>query len=138
MRGLTLFEKNKIIIINCKNILFRPIMILPTLNECTIAVRCCPVYFKLREDGPVSMITLPYRMVFAVATHHSVLIYDTQQTSPLAIISNIHYGRLNDVSWYVLYVSHVFLSIYACCYIEFRLFKLFGLNFSFLVSLLQV
>lgn len=78
-------------------------MILPTQEECTIAVRCCPVYFELRKDGPVSVITLPYRMVFAVATQASVLFYDTQQTWPIAMVSNIHYGRLNDISWYVNY-----------------------------------
>lgn len=79
-------------------------MILPTLSEYTIAVRCCPVYFELQQNGPISMITLPYRMIFAVATQHSVSIYDTQQTFPIAIISNIHYGRLNDVSWYIIIV----------------------------------
>ncbi|XP_076297642.1 chromatin assembly factor 1, p105 subunit [Lasioglossum baleicum] len=76
-----------------------PLMLLPSLTESTIAVRCCPVYFELRKDGPVPLITLPYRMVFAVATQHSVLIYDTQQISPIAVISNIHYTRLTDVSW---------------------------------------
>lgn len=89
-------------------------MILPTLNECTIAVRCCPVYFELREDGPVALVTLPYRMVFAVATQSSILLYDTQQTSPIGVVSLIHYGRLNDLSWYViinmLYYSNVLSS----------------------------
>lgn len=74
-------------------------MILPTMNECTIAVRCCPVYFELREDGPNALIMLPYRMIFAVATQSSVLIYDTQQICPIGVISFIHYGRLNDLSW---------------------------------------
>lgn len=83
-------------------------MILPTLNECTIAVRCCPVYFELREDGPVSLVPLPYRMVFAVATQSSILLYDTQQTSPIGVVSLIHYGRLNDLSWYVI-VNMVYL-----------------------------
>ncbi|EFN78079.1 chromatin assembly factor 1 subunit B [Harpegnathos saltator] len=76
-----------------------PIMILPTQNEITIAVRCCPVYFELRKDGPDPTIMLPYRMVFAVATQNSVLFYDTQQIWPIGMVSNIHYGRLNDISW---------------------------------------
>ncbi|XP_043474065.1 chromatin assembly factor 1 subunit B [Leptopilina heterotoma] len=76
-----------------------PVMILPSSEEQTIAVRCCPLYFHLREDGPTSMIPLPYRMIFAVATHRSVVIYDTQQTSPIAIVSNIHFTRLTDVAW---------------------------------------
>ncbi|XP_031833327.1 chromatin assembly factor 1, p105 subunit [Nomia melanderi] len=76
-----------------------PLMLLPSLDESTIAVRCCPIYFELQENGPTSMIALPYRIVFAVATQHSVFIYDTQQISPIAVISNIHYTRLTDVSW---------------------------------------
>ena len=74
-------------------------MVLPSLDESTIAVRCCPLYFELRENGPISVIPLPYRMVFAVATQRSVFIYDTQQISPIAVISNIHYTRLTDVAW---------------------------------------
>lgn len=74
-------------------------MILPSLDECTIAIQCCPIYFQLREDGPTATVPLPYRIVFAVATQHSVLIYDTQQLAPIAAISNIHYTRLTDVSW---------------------------------------
>lgn len=89
-------------------------MILPTLNECAIAVRCCPVYFELRENGPVAFVTLPYRMVFAVATEKSVLFYDTQQTSPFSVISLIHYGRLNDLSWYV--VINLLYLLFECSF----------------------
>ncbi|XP_017877926.1 chromatin assembly factor 1 subunit B isoform X1 [Ceratina calcarata] len=76
-----------------------PLMLLPSLDEPTIAVRCCPIYFKLQENGPTPVISLPYRMVFAIATQHSVMVYDTQQISPIAVISNIHYTRLTDVAW---------------------------------------
>lgn len=94
-------------------------MILPTLNECTIAIRCCPVYFELREDGPAALVPLPYRMVFAVATQSSILLYDTQQTSPIGVVSLIHYGRLNDLSWYVIVnmfvirITFEFLNIFS-------------------------
>ncbi|XP_015113309.1 chromatin assembly factor 1 subunit B [Diachasma alloeum] len=76
-----------------------PILILPSMDESTIAVRCCPVYFQLREEGPAALFALPYRMIFAVATQKSVLIYDTQQIAPVAVVSNIHYTRLTDVAW---------------------------------------
>ncbi|KYN10274.1 PREDICTED: chromatin assembly factor 1 subunit B isoform X2 [Trachymyrmex cornetzi] len=89
---------NAVIVFSRKDIR-EPIMILPTLNECTIAVRCCPVYFELRQDSPDTLVSLPYRMVFAVATQSSILLYDTQQTSPIGVVSLIHYGRLNDLSW---------------------------------------
>lgn len=38
-------------------------------------------------------------MIFAVATKSSVYLYDTQQRTPFAIISNIHYTRLTDLTW---------------------------------------
>ncbi|CAL7934390.1 unnamed protein product [Xylocopa violacea] len=76
-----------------------PLLLLPSLDECTIAVRCCPIYFELQKDGPPPVIALPYRMVFAVATQRSLFIYDTQQISPIAVISNIHYTRLTDITW---------------------------------------
>lgn len=38
-------------------------------------------------------------MIFAVATKCSVYLYDTQQTIPFGLISNIHYTRLTDMSW---------------------------------------
>lgn len=38
-------------------------------------------------------------MVFAVATKSSVYLYDTQQPTPIGIISNIHYTRLTDLAW---------------------------------------
>lgn len=43
--------------------------------------------------------SFPYRIIYAVATQESVLLFDTQQSSPFAIISNIHYTRLTDISW---------------------------------------
>ncbi|XP_054003903.1 chromatin assembly factor 1 subunit B [Hylaeus anthracinus] len=86
-------------IIFSRHNLKEPLILLPSLDECTIAVRCCPIYFELRENSSAPMVPLPYRIVFAVATQHSVLIYDTQQISPIAIISNIHYTRLTDIAW---------------------------------------
>ncbi|XP_058788838.1 chromatin assembly factor 1 subunit B [Phymastichus coffea] len=86
-------------IVFSRHSLKEPVAILPSYEEVTNAARCCPVYFKLRNDGPMPMIDLPYRMVFAVATDNSVIVYDTQQTSPIAIISNIHYTRLTDITW---------------------------------------
>ncbi|GMM37563.1 Cac2 protein [Saccharomycopsis crataegensis] len=46
-----------------------------------------------------SLIALPYRMVFAVATLDSVVIYDTQQIEPLGMVNNLHYDSLTDLGW---------------------------------------
>nr|XP_008517555.1 PREDICTED: chromatin assembly factor 1 subunit B [Equus przewalskii]XP_008517556.1 PREDICTED: chromatin assembly factor 1 subunit B [Equus przewalskii] len=88
----------------------RPVAHLPCPGKATLAVRCCPVYFELRPgvepdaDGPpqeagVELVSLPYRLVFAVASEDSVLLYDTQQLFPFGYVSNIHYHTLSDLSW---------------------------------------
>ncbi|XP_062313177.1 chromatin assembly factor 1 subunit B [Osmerus eperlanus] len=85
----------------------RPIAHLPCPAKATLAVRCCPVYFELRtkkgEDGSQQPLPntfqLPYRLVFAVASEDSIFLYDTQQTLPFGLISNIHYHTLSDLTW---------------------------------------
>uniref|UniRef100_A0A452EUR6 Chromatin assembly factor 1 subunit B n=1 Tax=Capra hircus TaxID=9925 RepID=A0A452EUR6_CAPHI len=77
----------------------RPIAHLPCPAKATLAVRCCPVYFELRPVPEAGLISLPYRLVFAVASEDSVLLYDTQQLFPFGYVSNIHYHTLSDISW---------------------------------------
>lgn len=78
-----------------------PAVILPAMDQYTVAVRCCPVLFTLRpHDANVRpMIAMPYRTVFAVATKNSVYLHDTQQKMPFGVIANIHYARLTDLAW---------------------------------------
>lgn len=113
-----------------------------------VAVRCCPVVFKMREQGTATApwasvhascllrqshctiaivrLSLPchrrrsrknthpaaegeeqqplfkdmtYRMVFAVVTTERVILYDTQQLAPFAMIAHLHYAPLSDVAW---------------------------------------
>ncbi|KAH8371083.1 hypothetical protein KR093_006159 [Drosophila rubida] len=82
--------------------LSQPAFVLPFPNEYTVAVRCSPVLYNLRpfnaERNP-PVVTLPYRMIYAVATKNSVFFFDTQQPVPFAIVSNIHYTRLTDLTW---------------------------------------
>lgn len=78
---------------------FRPIAVLPSGKQSTVAIRFCPVLFELRPDGPDPLIILPYRMVFAVATDTDIILYDTQQSTPIAYYQKIHYTRLTDLSW---------------------------------------
>lgn len=53
------------------------------------------------SPGPPMAFSLPYRMVYAVATQDSVLLYDTQQQTPLCIVSNLHCATFTDLTWYV-------------------------------------
>jgi hypothetical protein len=53
------------------------------------------------EEGaePAPLFSLPYRVVFAVATMSRVLVYDTEQRAPIACISNIHCAQITDLTW---------------------------------------
>lgn len=53
-----------------------------------------------QSSAPV--FALPYRIVYAVATQDAVLIYDTQQQTPLCIVSNLHFATFTDLTWLVL------------------------------------
>ncbi|ESK87982.1 chromatin assembly complex protein [Moniliophthora roreri MCA 2997] len=46
-----------------------------------------------------SVFALPYRMLFAVITMDAVVIYDTQQSSPVCILTKLHYDEFTDASW---------------------------------------
>ncbi|KAI0151565.1 WD40 repeat-like protein [Xylariaceae sp. FL1272] len=49
--------------------------------------------------GPKPTFALPYRMVYAVATQDAVLLYDTQQTTPICVVSNLHLATFTDLTW---------------------------------------
>ena len=42
---------------------------------------------------------LPYRVVYAVATQDAVLVYDTQQQTPICVVSNLHFATFTDLTW---------------------------------------
>lgn len=49
-------------------------------------------------DSPRAFATT-HRTIFAVATHDVVFVYDTQQTMPVAMMTNIHFAPLTDLAW---------------------------------------
>ena len=54
------------------------------------------------SQGPAPAFTLPYRIIYAVATQDAVLVYDTQQQVPLIVVSNLHFATFTDLTWYVM------------------------------------
>lgn len=60
---------------------------------------CSPDADGPPQEAGVELVSLPYRLVFAVASEDSVLLYDTQQLFPFGYVSNIHYHTLSDLSW---------------------------------------
>jgi chromatin assembly factor 1 subunit B len=51
------------------------------------------------SQGPAMAFSLPYRMIYAVATEDSVLLYDTQQFTPICVVSNLHCATFTDLTW---------------------------------------
>lgn len=51
------------------------------------------------QSATAPVFALPYRMVYAVATQDAVLIYDTQQQTPLCVVSNLHFATFTDLTW---------------------------------------
>lgn len=75
------------------------------LKEPAVAVRCCPRLFKpipqpSKQDGEVtSWADKPYRIVFAVVTIRSVLVYDSQHFHPIVRLCGQHLAAINDAAW---------------------------------------
>ncbi len=49
--------------------------------------------------GPKSTFAMSHRMIYAVATQDSVLLYDTQQQTPICVVSNLHCATFTDLAW---------------------------------------
>ncbi|KAF9161688.1 hypothetical protein DFQ26_004318 [Actinomortierella ambigua] len=106
--------KNTVYIYGRRGLNKGPIAHLPGHRKPSIAVRCNPVLFKLRDIKPPnnqssvqqdgsrrapSMFGLDYRALYAVATQDSIMIYDTQQSAALVVVSHLHYATFTDMTW---------------------------------------
>lgn len=76
-----------------------PIAFYPGMKKSTTVVKFCRTKFEKLPNLTESVIDLPYRMIFALASQDSVFIYDTQQAEPIVQLSNLHYHHVTDVSW---------------------------------------
>ncbi|KAL6747735.1 WD40-repeat-containing domain protein [Haematococcus lacustris] len=56
-----------------------------------------PAAGQALPGGPLPL--LPYRMVFAVATLDSVMVYDTQSLTPLVLLGGLHMAACTDLAW---------------------------------------
>lgn len=76
----------------------KPISYYPTGREIAICCRFSPVLYELRKEE-TNFWEMPYRIIFAIATSRSIIIYDSQQSLPIGYISQIHLARLTDLVW---------------------------------------
>ncbi|KAM5577745.1 chromatin assembly factor 1 subunit FAS2 [Rosa sericea] len=79
--------------------LSRPALHLPCASKPIVAVRFCPLAFRLRGTNPSGFFKLPHRIVFAVATLDSLNIYDTESVTPIAVLAGLHYAAITDITW---------------------------------------
>lgn len=78
----------------------RPIAHLPSGNKPSIVVRFCPTVFARRDNAKPNPLGLSYRVLFAVATTDSLLLYDSDDlSSPVSSASGLHYCSISDVCW---------------------------------------
>jgi chromatin assembly factor 1 subunit B len=79
-----------------------PVLHLPFPNHPPVCVRACPALLALRSTAPGTpppMLELPYRMMFAAAALDEIVIYDTQQQVPIAVLRGLHYSSIHDLTW---------------------------------------
>lgn len=91
-------ERINVFLVFRRHALNKPIHYYQTGKEVALCVRFAPIVYKLRKSEQ-NFWGIPYRIVFAVATTRSVIIYDSQQPTPIAYVSQIHLARLTDISW---------------------------------------
>lgn len=87
-----------VVLVFRRSSLNKPITYYPTGREVALCTRFSPVTYKLK-DNEKNFWGLPYRLVFAIATSRSVIIYDSQQPIPIGYVSQIHLARLTDLAW---------------------------------------
>lgn len=51
------------------------------------------------SSSSAPVFALKYRIVYAVATQDSIIVYDTEQKQPLCVVSNLHYSTFTDLTW---------------------------------------
>lgn len=76
-----------------------PVCYLSGFDKPAIAVRFSPILYKSDLDTSELVFDLPHKMIFAVATQNSVIVYDTEHFKPLGLLKNLHYSTITDITW---------------------------------------
>lgn len=99
-----------------------PTLHLPGHDKASLAVRCSPLVYELRDgDKTGNFFQTNYRSIFAVVTLNAIVLYDTQvgrflryciwlrvwtysfvafqQAHPICTVKDMHYADLTDASW---------------------------------------
>ncbi|KAL7662578.1 Uncharacterized protein ABC855_g4825 [[Candida] zeylanoides] len=91
-------DANSVYVYTRAGLAHEPVCHLGGLKKPAIAVAFSPVLYALPKAAS-SPFRLPHKMVFAVATQDSVVIYDTTRLVPLGYVSNLHYSAITGLVW---------------------------------------
>lgn len=75
-----------------------PVAHIPNLKKPAIAISFSPIYYALSKNSK-SIFNTPYKLIYAVLTQDTVLIFDTTSMKPIGSVSGIHYRTLTDLTW---------------------------------------
>lgn len=59
-----------------------------------------------KPDSPTGILDLKSRTIYALATHDTILLYDTQQEAPICMFSSLHFAAFTDLAWYVFFLFY--------------------------------
>ncbi|CAK9441729.1 uncharacterized protein LODBEIA_P55970 [Lodderomyces beijingensis] len=77
-----------------------PVIKLCGLSKPAVAVSFSPVKYTTTNNTQGNSLDIPYKLVFAVATLDTVIIYSTDDAfRPLGQVSNLHYQPITDLVW---------------------------------------
>lgn len=54
-----------------------------------------------KPETATGILDLKARTIYALATHDTILLYDTQQEAPICMFSSLHFAAFTDLAWYV-------------------------------------
>lgn len=91
-------KETNTVFVYTRSSLNKPILHIPGFKKATIAISFSPKFYK-NPTMETAVFKLPYKMIFAVATQDSIVIYDTVDLKPLGIVSNVHYSTITDLAW---------------------------------------
>lgn len=99
--GSSVEETNTVYVYTRKGFGQAPVCHISGLKKPAIAISFSPVLYELtaKEKASPSPFKLPHKMIFAIATQDSIIIYDTAKMAPLGYASNLHYSTITDLVW---------------------------------------
>lgn len=92
-------ESNSVYIYTRKGLRHSPVCHISGLKKPAIAISFSPILYEKSKKTDMVPFDVPHKMVFAVATQDSVIVYDTEKLTPLGYASNLHYSSITDLVW---------------------------------------